>query len=300
MRFVVCSFNRGAFLRHCVDTIERCAPGHAITVMDDTSDDPETLEILDAIAARHEVISSASLSGHKHGGLYENMQAALERSDDDLLCFLQDDTQLVRHLENRNEAALKAAFEAAPDLAFISPCFIRGIALKHPQDRDFRYDEASGLWYWYPQKRRTGAYYSDVVIAHRRRLQETGWRFEQGESANDRQARARFRRMGHLPAPFAMWLPNVPTYRGKRKTLALRWAERRRGSGMHPIRLLDAEQYAALRAYRGSAPPLAEDWLAIEGPEQPRPWIFDPMQGASWLKNIDRVERWMHSAMGGG
>ena len=87
---------------------------------------------------------------------------------------------------------------------------------------------------------------------------------------------------------------------GKRKTLALRWAERRRGSGMHPIRLLDAEQYAALRAYRGSAPPLAEDWLAIEGPEQPRPWIFDPMQGASWLKNIDRVERWMHSAMGGG
>lgn len=295
MRFVVCSYNRGAFLQHCIETIERCAPGYAVTVMDDSSDDPETINILDTLAARHEVISSASLSGHKHGGLYDNMQAALERSDEELICFLQDDTQLVRPLEPRDEDDLQAAFESAPDLAFVSPCFVRGIALKHKQDRDFRFDAVTGLWYWHPQKRSTGSYYSDVVVAHRSRLQGAGWRFEQGESANDRQARRAFRRMGHMAAPFAMWLPNVPTYRGKRKTLALRWAETWRGSGMHPIRLLEAEQAAGLRASRDRAPPLAENWLGLEGSEQSRPWIFDPMQGASWLKHLDRLERWLRS-----
>lgn len=295
VRFVVCSYNRGAFLRHCVDTIERCAPGHAITVMDDSSDDSETIKILDAIAARHEVINSASLSGHKHGGLYENMQAALERSDDELICFLQDDTQLVRPMEPRDEGDLHAAFDAAPDLAFVSPCFIRGIALKHKQDRDFRFDADTGLWYWHPQKRSTGAYYSDVVIAHRSRLQQAGWRFEQGESANDRQARRTFRRMGHMAVPFAMWLPNVPTYRGKRKTLALRWAERYRKSGFYRLHRLDPEQVSTIRNRAAPTPPLAEDCLQSEDPALKRPWTYDPMQGLSGLKLLDRFERWLRS-----
>jgi glycosyltransferase involved in cell wall biosynthesis len=295
VRFVVCSYNRGAFLQHCIETIERCAPGYAVTVMDDSSDDPETINILDTLAARHEVISSASLSGHKHGGLYDNMQTALERSDEELICFLQDDTQLVRPLEPRDEDDLQAAFESAPDLAFVSPCFVRGIALKHKQDRDFRFDAVTGLWYWHPQKRSTGSYYSDVVVAHRSRLQGAGWRFEQGESANDRQARRTFRRMGHMAAPFAMWLPNVPTYRGKRKTLALRRAERYRKSGFYRLQRLDPEQVSTIRNRATQTPPLAEDWLQNEGGALDRPWNYDPMQGLGWLKLLDRFERWLRT-----
>lgn len=292
MRFVVCSYNRGAFLQHCIETIERCAPHYAVTVMDDSSDDSETIKILDAIATRHEVISSASLSGHKHGGLYENMQAALERSDDELICFLQDDTQLVRPLEPRDETDINAAFEAAPNLAFLSPCFIRGIALRHKQDRNFRFDAATGLWYWYPQKRSTGAYYSDVVIAHRSRLRRASWHFEQGESANDRQARRAFRRMGHMAVPFAMWLPNVPTYRGKRKTMALQLAERQRNCGLYRIAELDAELTAELRdASRHEAPPIAEAWLHTADGTLRAPWKYDPLQGSKALKLLDRVER---------
>lgn len=292
MRFVVCSFNRGAFLRHCVDTIERCAPDHPLTVIDDASDDPETLQALEAIARRHEVVTSTSLSDHKHGGLYENMQAALDRSPEELLCFLQDDTQLVRALEPRDEVELRQAFAAREDLAFVSPCFIRGIALKHRQDRDFRFDTATGLWYWHPQKRSTGAHYSDVVIAHRPRLREAGWRFLAGESANDRQAAERFTRMGHMHLPFAMWLPNVPTYRGKRKTLALRWAERRRGCGMHRLRLLNAGEIATLReeTRAGGRLPLAESMLEPEGGRLAEPWRFDPLQGSPLLKNLNRLE----------
>lgn len=260
--------------------------------MDDASDDPETIKVLDAIAARHETISSASLSGHKHGGLYGNMQAALDRSSEDLLCFLQDDTQLVRPLESRDTDDLRASFDAAPDLAFISPCFIRGIALKHKQDCHFRYEEGSGLWYWHPQKRSTGAYYSDVVVAHRNRLQETGWRFEQGESANDRQARQTFRRMGHMAAPFAMWLPNVPTYRGKRKTMALQLAEWQRNCGLYRIAELDKQLTADLRdSYRHGALPIAEAWLHTSHGAVRAPWKYDPLQGSTALKLLDRVER---------
>ena len=147
MRLFVFSYNRGPFLANCIDSIERLAPEHSLTVVDDASDDPETLAVLARAAKHHTVVTGEALSGHKHGGLYPNMQAAFDTVPDKaLFCFLQDDTQLVRPLTGEDEAALHRQFDHAPTLGFISPAFIRQISLKHAVDRDFRFDATLDLW----------------------------------------------------------------------------------------------------------------------------------------------------------
>ncbi|WP_420427858.1 hypothetical protein [Algiphilus sp.] len=291
MRLFVFSYNRGPFLANCIDSIERLAPEHPLTVVDDASDDPETQAVLSRAAQRHTVITSEALSGHKHGGLYPNMQAAFDSvADASMFCFLQDDTQLVRPLTRGDEASLHQQFDRAPTLGFISPAFIRQISLKHAVDRDFRFDEALDLWFWHPQRRSTGAYYSDLLIARSDRLRAVGWRFESGESTNNQQAQRHFMRMGRLRVPFAMWLPNGPAFRGKQKSWALRFAERRRQCGLYPLKDLAAEAEARLR--EGTPPPLpiAESFLDVRGERRlPVPWTYDPMQGQRWLKWMDRL-----------
>lgn len=291
MRLFVFSYNRGPFLANCIDSIERLAPDHPLTVVDDASDDPETLAVLARAAQRHTVVNSEALSGHKHGGLYPNMQAAFESvADASLFCFLQDDTQVVRPLTGDDERALQQQFDRAPTLGFVSPAFTRQISLKHAVDRDFRFDAALDLWFWHPQRRSTGAYYSDLLIARSDRLRAVGWRFESGESANNQQAQTHFMRMGRLRVPFAMWLPNGPAFRGKQKSWALRFAERQRHCGLYPLQDLAAEAEARLR--EGTPPPLpiAESFLDVRGERRlPVPWTYDPMQGQRWLKWMDRL-----------
>lgn len=292
MRLFVFSYNRGPFLANCIDSIERLAPQLPLTIVDDASDDPETVAVLEQAARHHEVVTSEALSGHKHGGLYQNMQAAFERlPDGELFCFLQDDTQLVRPVGEDDSAQLHRQFARAPTLGFISPAFIRQISLKHEVDRDFRFDPELDLWFWHPQRRSTGAYYSDILIARSDRLREMGWQFQSGESANNQQAQAQFMRMGRMRLPFAMWLPNGPAFRGKRKTWALRRAERRRECGLYSLHTMPEARMRQLRETSVPALPIAEQWLTVEGRTLPVPWTYDPMQGASWLKNLDRMER---------
>lgn len=293
MHIFVFSYNRGPFLDNCIRSIEECAPDCRLTVIDDGSDDRETRAVLERIGERHRVISKTADTGHKLGGLYANMQAAYELAgEDELICFLQDDTQMVRRLTAEDVRAFEQCFEREPKLGFISPAFVRGISLKHAADRDFRFDQASDLWFWYPKKRSTGTWFSALLIASTRRLRQVNWQFEVGESVNNRQAREVFCRMGRLRAPFAMWLPNGRAYRGKQKSLALRFGEWRRRCGIYPLELMGAVDVEKLQAAEPPRLPVAEEILQLrDGVRLKAPWTYDPMQGASLLKLLDRLER---------
>lgn len=297
MHFYVFSYNRGPFLENCIRSIEACAPQCKLTVIDDGSDDKETCEVLERVSSRHRVISKTAETGHKLGGLYANMQVAYELSDDDeLICFLQDDTQMVRRLSDEDIRGFRACFEAEPKLGFISPAFVRGFSLRREADRDFRFDEDSGLWFWYPRRRSTGTWFSALLIADPRRLREVNWKFEVGESTNNRQAAKIFCRMGRLRAPFSMWLPNGRAYRGKQKSLALRFGEWWRRCGVYPLEIMSDEEAAELQSAEPPRLPVAEECLRVNGAKLKAPWTYDPMQGASLLKLLDRIERKLRPA----
>jgi hypothetical protein len=288
---VICifSFNRGQFLDNCVRSVERCAPTADIVIFDDDSDDPDTVALLADLRQKHRVIQPGHVSGHRLGGLYGNMQTALEHfSETPLLCFLQDDTQMVRPLDEDEPTQLLEQFERNPRLGFIHPCFIKGI--NRQRGASYQYDPKNRLYFRAPTQRGAGRFFSALLITHPPRLLQAGWRFAGSEPANNRQAESLFDPMGYLFAPFAMWLPEVPAYRGKRKTLGLRLAERKRRCGYYPFRVHEEAEVRRLKERDPDILPIAEDFLSCEHGDPPKPWAYNPLTNTGWLKTLNQAE----------
>ncbi|HUF21460.1 MAG TPA: glycosyltransferase family A protein [Burkholderiales bacterium] len=290
MIFFVFSFNRGPYLRNCVASLEHCAPDAEVVIFDDRSDDQDTVEALRRIGEKHRVVSSANFGGHRHGGLYSNMQSALEMVDGDrLICFIQDDTQLVRVLDAEDYQFLADCFACNPDLGFISPSFIRGSQLRGGT-LDVAHDSATNLFSVRNEKRSAGTYYSDIFLSTSGRLRARGWVFQRGEPANQASAKRMFSAMGYMRHPFVMWLPYGTAFRGKKKTLALRLAERARRCGFYPFEYMADDQVRALKAQPLSELPVAERFLTTREPGLKKPWIYNPLQGSRILKHLNQAE----------
>lgn len=291
------SFNRGKYLRNCVESIRHCIPDAEIVIFDDHSDDSETREYLKQAAEFCQIVEPREVGTIKHGGLYHNMDAALDVfRDRRLICFLQDDTQVVRPVTSADLEMIEGLFDCNPELGFIHPCFIRGIDLrKRPVTplpgpaSDFFFREDTG--------QSAGIHYSDLVIFKPDRLIKAGWRFHQSEPANDKQAKSLFGMMAYMWLPFAMWLPEVPAYRGKKKTLGLRLAERKKKVGFYPFILLSESEIGRLKRQESPRLPIAEDFLECTPGSPPKPWTYNPLTGLGLLKKLNNIEvafrRWL-------
>jgi len=300
MLFCIFSFNRGQFLENCVQSIERCVPGARIIVFDDDSYDDYTRQVLQRIASKHRVIQPGEKSQRRLGGLYGNMQRALETvRDEPLVCYLQDDTQVVRELQTQDIEHINHLFDQDERAGFVSPCFLRG-RNRTRDERSMSFDPVTRTYTRSGTSQSAGQHFSALLIMRPARLLEKGWQFGKSEPENDRQAKALFGPMIYLLTPFAMWLPEVPTYRGKRKTLALRIAERQRRSGFFPYALLSGEQVQAMLDRDPQQLPFAEDFLACQNGDPKKPWAYHPMQDSKWLQKLSSVELALRRWVGGG
>jgi len=290
MLFCVFSFNRGQFLENCVRSIEQCTAQARIVVFDDNSADATTLTALDRIATRHRVTRSGPASKHRLGGLYGNMQTALElHHAEDLLCFLQDDMQVVRSVTSSDIDDVERSFRQDQDLAFIQPCFLKGCN-RARDAASLSFDAKRALYFRSDTGQRAGRHFSAVSIMKPSRLRARDWKFERSEPLNDAQAERLFGRLGHMFAPFAMYLPEVPAYRGQRKTWALRYAEHHRRCGFHPFKALTGPQADALLSRSPDVLPVAEDFLECASTAPASPWRYHPLQGSRTLRRLNDLE----------
>jgi glycosyltransferase involved in cell wall biosynthesis len=291
LSFCVFSYNRGEFLRNCVRSIMECAPQCPVSIFDDNSDDPETIEILQTLSTQHQVIQPESPAGAsgKHGGLYANMQAAFDRlPDDGLFCFLQDDMQLVRPLSAPEIAAMNAQLEDCIQPRLLQPAFLKGCNRQADADC-IRFAATENAYCIDRFRHSAGAWYSDILVAKAGRLRSAGWRFLPRESANERQARETLAQMLYLKNPFAAWLPSVPSYRGRTRTWALRQAERLAGCAFYPLRIMSDKQNRRFLERSHTDLPVAEDFLSLAGDALPTPWISHPLQGRRVLKLLNTI-----------
>ncbi len=296
MIFFVFSYNRGPHLRNCIESIEVCAPGHTIVVYDDASDDPETRQVLSDIAQRHEVRGpDNSQAKSQHGGLYGNMQRAIDSVEgDQILCFLQDDTQMVRPIEEQDLAFISDYFERFPTAGFLAPVFQKRITRQRTLDR-FVFHEDRGVYICEHQSRKqvAGVYYSDISVTRSGRLRSVNWQFVQDEFGNEEQAKRNFLPMGYLYAPFAMWLPNPPAYRNKKKSFTFQLAEIVNRAGFYPFHIMDEQSIQRLRHHAKSQVPIAEDYLSVKVPGLRSPWIYDPLRRYRLLRKLAKLEAFL-------
>ncbi|MEX1056181.1 MAG: glycosyltransferase, partial [Natronospirillum sp.] len=301
LHFLVFSFNRGEFLAHCINSIQRCAPGCAITIHDDNSSDTQTQQILAELAGLDKNITvvqpPADSMDSKHGGLYGNMQRACAAvADDVLICTLQDDMQLVRPLQRNELDQWLALYQSGQHHGFLQPAFLKSLGKKISVD-DVHYDSNKQVYTVNRSQRSAGAWYSDVFMIPARLLREHDWQFATRESGNEQQARQHFDQMGYLRNPFVAWLPGAPAWRGKRRTLAMKLAERTRRCGFYPLQIMSADQSAAFCARDPGQLPIAETWLSLAPMENgsqsvslEQPWFYYPLQDQRALKLANRVE----------
>lgn len=286
------SFNRGLYLRNCLDSVQRFAPECPVTVLDDDSTDPQTLGVLASMPPSIPVRQPGLRAAGRHGGLYANMQAALESAPPSgRALFIQDDMMLVRPLHSEDFAYIDGFYQRFPRAAFLNPVFLKG----KRQRRDYRISRLDPdfpvYFRHYPGKKNArGLAYADAVIADVGRLREAQWRFLPGEVANAEQAREHFGDMGFMAYPFLMFLPQVTVYRGGRKTLGARLAERR--SGTSPKAFLPIAD-ARLREFLSrdlAVLPHAERYLDCEDPGVAKPFAYAAVNAFPLAYMLHKIE----------
>lgn len=291
--FFIFSYNRGPHLKNCIESIEQCAKSAEIVVYDDASNDPETQAILQDIGLRHEVrIIHDKKSVNAHGSLYTNMQHAISSVEDDkIIFFLQDDTQLIREIRSEDVDFINGYFEEFPNTGFIAPVFQKKIVRKKVLDR-FIYNKEKRVYLCehVSKKEVAGTYYSDISITTSKRLKEADWKFYSGEYDNEVQAKEKFTKMGYMHAPIAMWLPNAPAYRNKKKGMVFSFAEKINKAGLYSYNYMTENEVKKLCERPSDELPMAESHLSIRDKRLTMPWIFHPLHRSKILRRLEKIE----------
>ena len=266
------SYNRGGHLRLCVGSALRHARDYRIVIIDDASTDPDTVAFLDALPPRVECVRRTKTPHLRHGGLYGNMQTALEMAGDArFILFVQDDLQFVRDIEPTDDAEITRLCEEEP-AAFVATTFLRG----NRSDVPHFVLAADGASYTYDNPAVfTGRSYADVMAVSPARLRAVGWAFEEGELANAKRAAEVLGPMRYMFNPFLMNSPRPIAYRGRARSLPIRLLEALYRYGVYEFRPMGRAEVDAMRARPQDQFPIAENFLTLKSATLPKPWDFD-------------------------
>jgi len=268
------SYNRAPDLLNAVRSFELHAGELELVVFDDNSDDRPTLEALSAIGARHKIFRAPSRVNAPRGGLYRNMQRALEYGlahRFKYCLFTQDDIQAVRPLEAEDVDQIRHAFRVTGGVVQVAPRFV-GRANFSPDGARYPVDPRHAML--------------DVGIFDLGKLASVGWVFKDSEIENSEMARAHGWCRIHMPDPFLAHAPWPRTYwRGKRGLVVsvTDWVV---GAKAHRFVPMTPDDVLRLRTRSRKELPKAEDWLAIEGSAL-RPWGY---MASDW-EIRDRLKR---------
>ena len=261
METFVFSYQRGPHLDNFLRSARDCGWPGPVTVVDDGSTDPSTLEVLDraersgiAVVRRQH-----SQGGGAWGGLQASMDHALSLAQGPVTLFAQDDMQFVRPLRDGELERIAEVVNDPDRSPFLFPAFHVRTWKASRSARNFEPDDAIVM------PRRTlfhpGVGFSDVSVLAPDRLREKGWDFRFEERGSSVLAYRLFGPMTSYPYPFLSFVPfpSVPR-RGWR--FALR-NPRRLGPPAR-LRTMDADEVDRLFARDPMLLPFTSDHLAIE------------------------------------
>lgn len=284
----IMSYNRGSYLRNLLDSIERHFPRAHTFIVDDKSDDAETLKVLEE--SKHKVHVSSHISENRHGNLYRNMQTALELCNTRYLIFLQDDVQIVRDVSKTDEDIITQAFQD-PSIGFIRPSFLK----QSDADRfiaSVDIDPTRNLLV--PKNSfadvERGNAYCDVVMCDVQKLRDKNWLFSNSEKANQIQAQQMFSHMPFLWHPFTFYCPEVPSYRDRKMFLASRLMQKKRQGHIVNFHAIDGPKLPAFLKRNFGEWPIAEQFLTTNLDNVTKPFVFQDYRKNAGLHVLYKVE----------
>lgn len=286
------SYNRGNYVQNCVDSINHCLSGSDFKVFDDSSTDKETLKYLKSLG---DIVTHCYPDGQgRHGGLYSNMQRALDSSTSKYILFLQDDMQLVRVVDEYDFKCIDAFFSQYSEAAFVNPVFLKGHRRRSILKQIMLQSELEGYFHDIPETlkpRPVSMFYCDVVIAHVDRLRSVNWQFADSETANAEQARKHFSKMLQMAHPFVMHVPEVPVFRGKKTTIGSRLATKLVGADVKSFVFMSGDDVEAMRCRDLNDAPFAEDFLVTKNKKVGRPFRYNAVNSRAYTRVLHKIEQ---------
>jgi glycosyltransferase involved in cell wall biosynthesis len=279
------SYNRGDYLKNCVDSLQRNVPGVHYTVYDDGSDEPLTVAYLKSLGEH--VLHMKSAGEDRHGGYYSNMQAALDATRADYLMMLQDDVQVVRPFAPEDLSSIHRVFDQSPTTVFISPLFLKGSKRAYFKQR-YQPDAVLRCYRWSADPDETGKVpqkYADIAVLHVARLRQSGWRFAASEEANGALADRLFGDMVQAAEPWVFYIPEEPAYRGRVLTYGAKLAVRMSGSEVKSFQDMSPQASLAFAQRDLGVYPFAEDFVDTVDPTVRKPYKFNAYR-TRWLPLI--------------
>ena len=277
-RFIifVFSFNRGTFLENCIESIERAVGSIEVCIVDDNSDDVETVSVLNRLSARYLVIRNNRSDEYeiKTGGLAGCMNLAMahaENRDFEFAIFIQDDMQFVRPIGENDLSSLVQYFDSVQNSIQISTTFVRRLSADKFLD-DHWISSRAGAYIRKKTSERGKSNFSDTGVFSVERFKEVFKRFEIGEDNNSAKAMALNLTCGRSINPFICWLPYPLSYRGKKRGLQHRIFEHFGRSGYYPIEFMSARDGANFISRDAEILPVMEVFLI--SPDSPRQDIW--------------------------
>lgn len=204
------SYNRGGLLHNLLRSAKEFLPGSDILIVDDSSDDPLTRQVIDRSGA--ELLINTNTSDNKHGGLYHCMNASLQYAMDhgyDHLYIVQDDMQFVRPVTGL-EAILKSTFDLDENLLQLNFNFLWKIT---SPGMEGKFDEAGPQGWW--MKNNFGVADSGVIALDR--AKRFGLEFGAGERESGLKYWNKGARLWLSSKPHLCWVPFPATFRNKKK-----------------------------------------------------------------------------------
>lgn len=128
--FYIFSYNRWQFLDNLICSIERNFLSHNITIVDDCSDDTETLDYLERTTHRVVVPHAKQEKTSKYGNLYKNKNWALNEAKDKNLkhvVLMPEDAQCVRPFSSKENRDLLALFDSTENVFQCLPGFLEKV-----------------------------------------------------------------------------------------------------------------------------------------------------------------------------
>lgn len=291
----IMAFNRPRYLKNCIDSVRRFIPDAQILVVDDASDDPEQAAVLREAEQNGARVLTGGAESSWHGGLYGNMQRALDECQTSLLLYLQDDTQIVRPVTLDDVQHAKTAMDDV-GAAFAYPFFIKGAKRRHWPGRFVAIAGNRALQprpFGSPEKVWIG--YADICVARVAALRSVDWKFSRGESQNDTHALALFRvGMIFLADPWGFYCPEVPIFRNREKnvTITHRVFSRRKDEGTFFSPMTEAKVQSLINRPVDELP-FAEDWLETRDPKIKRPFAYADMKRNRMIWLAYSFELWL-------
>ncbi len=292
LEIAIFSYNRGEYLRNCVTSVLRNMPNVPFQIFDDGSDDPLTVAYLQSLGEQVRPMKSAS--DDRHGGYYNNMQFALQTCQSDYLLMLQDDLQIVRPFGLPDLVKMHGLFEHNPDVAFISPLFMKGSKRAYFQQR-YRADDTLRCYRWQADPTETSKVpqkYADIALLHVGRLRERGWQFSSSEEGNGISANALWGDMIQAAEPWVFYVPEEPAYRGRVLTFGAKLAAKMSGNQVKAFHDMRPQAALAFEQRPLSVYPFAEDFVHTIDPTVRKPYKFNVYR-TRWLPLIlNKLELW--------